>query len=127
MPINACSINGFTIDARRCRDKFQDLIPILHPPVTSTNPSSNGGWTQKRPPSYYRGINPPTWDDKQVPTPTELDRVIVTVEIFGKKGSDEQQIVPRLDLVTVTDIHVESGSVGVNIENFQVTNDADTV
>jgi hypothetical protein len=124
MSINACSINGFTIDARRCRDKFHDLIPILHPPTTT--PTSNGGWTQKRPPEHYRGINPPRWDDKQVPTPTELDRVTVTVEIFGMKGSDEQQIVPRLDLVTVTDIHIENGDVDVHIDNFQVTIHADT-
>ena len=124
MSINACSINSFTIDARRCRDKFQDLIPILHPPKAKK--VSNGGWRQDRPPEYYRGINPPNWNDQQVPTPTELDRVSVTVEILGMKGTDTQDIVARLDLVTVTDIHISSETVDVNIENFRVTHDADT-
>ncbi len=119
MSINACSINSFTIDARRCRDKFQDLIPILHPPAAKK--VSNGGWTQQRPPANYRGINPPRWDDKQTPPPTELDRVSVTVEVMGLKGTDTQDIVQRMDLVTVTDIHIEGTEVVVNITNLQVT------
>jgi hypothetical protein len=119
MAINACSINGFTIDARRCRDKFADLIPILRPPVGGGGGQPNG-WAQQRPPAYYRGINPPRWDPPIAPRDTEQERVTVTAEIFGVSGTDTQSVVARPDLVTVTDIHIVSTEIGVNILNLKV-------
>jgi hypothetical protein len=116
MAINACSINGFTIDARRCRDKFADLIPILRP----THGAQPNGWTQGRPPAYYRGINPPRWEPPPAPRDTEQEIVTVTAKIFGLDGTDTQSIVGRLDLVTVTDIHIVGTEVGVNILNLKV-------
>lgn len=120
MSINACSINSFTIDAGKCRSRFQDLVTILHPARPTSPKVSNGGWTQQRPPRIYHGINAPRWDDEQVPNFTELDRVTVSVSVFGIEGSDTQQIQARPDLVTVTDIEIISAAIDVNITDLQV-------
>lgn len=122
MAINACSVNGFTIDAGRCRNKFAALIPILHP-TTSAPKVSNGGWAKARPPANYRGINAPRWERDEVPreVPTELERITVTASFDGRTGTDTQQITSRPDLVTVTDIRIEAGEVSVNIANLQIT------
>ena len=122
MAINACSINSFTIDAGRCRNKFADLIPILHSTITTGSPFL--GWVdpakiQSKQRIAQRWIPPeaPRFD------PVENDKMTVAVEIFGLTGSDTQAVMARQDLVTITDIFIEPTTLGVNIMNFKVTQD----
>lgn len=117
MAINAQSINRFTINGRRlnCADKFAALVPILHPVNPPSIGASNGGW--KVPPQPARWT-PPNVPDYAVPT--ELERIFVTVKFQELSGSDTQEVYPSQDLVTVTDVKIESTIVGVNITDIKI-------
>lgn len=119
MAINGCTIDGFTLHGFKCRDKFASLVPILHPPVTPGTGSV--GWHQQA--AQQR------WTQPEVPKHihTELERITVTATFQALFGSATQEITPRLDLVTVTDIHVNPVSVSVNIENLKVNQDAKSI
>lgn len=115
MAINACTINSFTIDARRCRDKFADLIPILHPPVTtgggfngwvSAQVAASRAAAQAREAAAQRQQQ--RWQQPEAPRyePTELEQITVTAKFMELSGTDTQKVVARPDLVTVTDIHI---------------------
>jgi hypothetical protein len=103
MAINACSIDGFTLHGRRCANKFAALIPILHPGAIKTG--NGGGWFQ----SPIGHSQRERWKEPELPKnlPTELDQVTVTSIFQTLAGTDTQDVSnSRLDLVTVTDIHV---------------------
>lgn len=111
MALNACTTNGFTLNAMACRQKFKQLVPILHPPVL------HGGWFQGQghSPSRQR------WEQPEVPKnlTTELERITITASFQGVAGTATQEITARLDLVTVTDIHVNPISISVNINDLR--------
>lgn len=111
MSINSCTIDSFAIDAL-CGGRRQVIIDGLTRekyPV-NTPGASNGGWRSDRAPAFQQPqINRPRWDPPEAPReqPTELERIIVTAQIFGVEGTDTQAVIARQDLVTVTDIHIE--------------------
>lgn len=132
MAINACTINGFTINSRSCRNKFDDLVIILHPPVVvnGTNPRVlRDGYAIPRPFDFEQPEERPTWTFEQ-------PYISVSVEFLGTIGEqtlDSTQ--PQLDFVSVTNLTVVSASapsnaevsypdvdseVTVNIEDFKV-------
>ena len=102
MSINGCSINGFTLDARRCRDKFADLLPIFRPPVL---PSIGGN------PRVLRDTftMPRQFEIEDQPVLTfEQPIVSVTVEFYGTSGTDTQDVsAASVDFVTVTGLEVQ--------------------
>jgi hypothetical protein len=121
MAINGCTIDGFTLHGFKCRDKFSALIPILHPAVQPSKGAGQGGWFQ----GQGHAASRQRWEQPEVPKnlPTELERITITASFQGVLGTATQEITPRLDLVTVTDIHVNPIMVSVNIENFSVHQD----
>lgn len=128
MSINYCTLASTTLDSfcgNRRAIVLDRLIDELRPPVV--NGPGGPGWVQR--PTIKPQVKPaqrPYWQPTEVPRelPTELERITVTAEFMGLNGSDTQAITARPDLVTVTDIHIELTLVGVNIENFKVTQDA---
>lgn len=128
MSINYCTLASSTLDSfcgNRRALVLDRLIDELRPPVTPSVGSV--GWTQ-RPPAkpIVRPAQRPYWQPPEVPRelPTELERITVTAEFLGLSGTDTQAITARPDLVTVTDIHIVPTEVGVNIVDFEVTQDA---
>ena len=127
MAINACTINSFTIDSRRCRNKFADLIPILHPPtVTGTNPRVlRDNYQVPRPFDFEKPEDRPTWTFEQ-------PFISVTVEFDGVTGEqtlDNSQ--SQLDFVSITNFSMQAATdlpasaetdeqVTVNISDFKV-------
>ncbi len=101
MAINACTIDGFTLNGRNCRDKFAILIPILRPPVVPVE-----------------GTNPRVLRDTfRMPRQFELEDdkiltfeqpiVTVTVEFYGSTGSETQDVMAaNADFVTVTGLEI---------------------
>ncbi len=101
MAINACTIDGFTLNGRNCRDKFAILIPILRPPVVPVE-----------------GTNPRVLRDTfRMPRQFELEDdkiltfeqpiVTVTVEFYGSTGSETQDVMAaNADFVTVSGLEI---------------------
>lgn len=113
MAINACSINAFTIDGWRCRNRFYDLAAILHP-VVGTNPRVLRDTYQQRPFEIE--------DEKQ--QVFEQPIVTVSVEFYGASNSESQDVsVQQLDFVTVTDFKVKginsASNISVSISDFR--------
>ena len=125
MSINFCTLTSSSVDSfcgNRRAIVLQNLIDEFRPPRPAGTGASNGGWTQGRPPANYNQVNRPRWEPPEAPRyePTELDRITVTAEFLSLKGTDTQSVENRLDLVTVTDIHINPTVVDVNIENLKV-------
>jgi hypothetical protein len=124
MAINACTINDFTIDGRRCSDKFSRLIPILHPPtVVGTNPRVlRDNYQVPRPFDFEKPDERPTWTFEQ-------PFITVTVELDGVTGNQTLDVsAPQLDFVTVTNFSIHAAGqvteqeelITVNITDFKV-------
>jgi hypothetical protein len=125
MALNACSINGFTLNSRRCADRFAALVPILHPtlpPLTSIQGTSNQSMRQ----GVHRDLER-RWEienDERAPLTFEQPQVTVSVEIFGFSGTDTQEVSSaNVDFVTVHDLVVTAsmpdGEITVNIPDFR--------
>jgi len=122
MSINYCTIAATTVDTfcgNRRALVLARLIPELHP-ITPPNPQpGNGshgsvapGWSNYRP-------QPQRWEPPVIST--ERDRIVVKAEFQDLRGEDQQDIENRLDIVFVTNLHVEQQSaVSVNISNIKV-------
>lgn len=114
MAINACTINSFTIDGGRCRNRFNGLVNILHP-IVGTNPRVlRDNYPQHRPFEIE--------DEKQLTF--EQPIVTVSVEFYGSSGTETQDIsTAQLDFVTVTDFKVEginnASDISVSISDFK--------
>lgn len=118
MAINACQINGFTLNGKKCRDMFAVLIPILRPPV---------------PPITTTGTNPRVLRDTlRIPRQFELedDKVLtfeqpivtVTVEFYGSTGSETQDVsAVNADFVTVTGLEIAETPVPVSDSEMPIT------
>lgn len=116
MAINACTIDGFTINSRRCANKFAALIPILHPLAPIQNGVGN--------PRVHRDtFVPPREEQERFDTQFQFEQPIVTVsaEIFGFSGSDTQDVsAAQVDFVSVTEFRVQDDEqVLVNITEFR--------
>ena len=103
MAINACTIDGFTINGRFCRDKFAILIPILRPPippvpVEGTNPRVLRD-TFTLPPRFE-------FEDKPV---LNFEQPFITVEVVFDGVTHTQQIdnAPQMHFVTVTGLQID--------------------
>jgi hypothetical protein len=122
MALNACSINGFTLNSRRCADKFAALVPILHPPIPPIVASSGGNPRVLRDTFQFQ---PREYEIEDRPTLTfEQPQVTVTVEIFGFSGTDTQDVsAANADFVSVHDFTVQAempdGTIDVNIHDFR--------
>jgi hypothetical protein len=120
MSINACSINSFTIDARRCRSKFNDLVSILHPEITKK--ASNGGWRIEQTPQYYQNKNLYQDREHNVKVPElELDTVTVSISILGVTGTETCSIINKMDYVSVNNLKAAEDDFSVNITNLRVS------
>ncbi len=110
MAINACSINSFTINAGRCRNKFSELSEILHPvstPVVGTNPRVLR--------DTFNFARPFEIEDQHVFT-FEQPIVTVTVEMFGVSSSETQDVsAAQVDFVSVTGFEVSSDPINDTI------------
>jgi hypothetical protein len=112
MAINACSIAGFTIAGKSCRDKFPDLIPLMH--------RGAGGGTSQSVKWLHLKQQQERERLEQAARPTELERIIVSASFQDLRGDDAQDVKPSNDLVTVSDIFVTGTTVDVNIDSFKI-------
>ena len=100
--INACSINGFTINGKKCSDKFAELIPIFRPPEPV---ATVGGSPRVLRDTFVR----PNYDIDDTQRIYEQPFVTVIVELLGKTGSETQNVSgPSVDFVTVTNLKIEA-------------------
>jgi hypothetical protein len=122
MALNQCSINGFTLNSRRCADRFAALVPILHPtlpPLVST-----GGGNPRVLRDTFRFDQRPYEIEDDRKLTFEQPQVTVSVEIFGFSGTDTQEVAgTNVDFVTVHDLVVTAsmpdGEITVNIPDFR--------
>lgn len=108
MAINACTIDGFTLNGKFCRDKFAVLIPIFRPPVVpveGTNPRVLRN-TFEMPRRFEI-------EDEKVLT-FEQPIVTVSVEFYGAIGTETQDVsASNADFVTVTGLEIAETPVPV--------------
>jgi hypothetical protein len=110
MPINACTIDSYTIDSLACRGRRQVIIDNLLKKKTAGPGMPRPGWVRPvRPADLFKPI-----------VPTELNRILVQVNVFGLYGEEGQDVYPDYNLVTVTDIEIEPTAVSVNINGFRI-------
>lgn len=118
MSINYCTISSSAVDSfcgNRRAIVLARLINELRPPVPQTNVIRGGGPTPK-----FQQVRHDRWEQPVINPPTELDRITVSAEFLGLKGSAFQDVDNRLDLVFITDIEIEPTTVGVNISDLKV-------
>lgn len=123
MAINACTINGFTLHARRCASQWERLIPVLHP----FPPGGDGGAGGAAAGNKYAKVPqyaPYEIDDRPDLT-FEQPFITVSVEILGFSGVDTQEVSAMdTDFVSVSDFSVGEKEliqqVGVNITNLRI-------
>ncbi len=109
MAINACSINGFTINGRRCSTNIAALIEQLHP-----TPAISGSARRER----Y--IHQPIEQDERPQLVYEQPIVSVTVEILGFTGTDTQDVsTASAELVTVSNFEFDAISITITDINFE--------
>lgn len=114
MSINFCTLTNSSVDSfcgNRRAIVLQNLIDELRPPA----PVVSGGNPQAK---WINAQAPRKWEPPALPT--ELERITVSARFQELSGSSTQEIKPQLELVTVTDIHVQPTKVEVNIENLKV-------
>lgn len=124
MALNACSINGFTVNTRRCASHFNRLVPILHPAVL---PNPVGG------PRVYRDTAREAikydrpFEIEDTPNLTfEQPIVSVSAEILGFSGTDTQDVsAVQVDFVSVSDLmvadkEIDDALIGVNIFDLRI-------
>lgn len=100
--INKCSINAFCADRRSL--VFDRLVLEAHP-IQPPLPSYGGhGSTAVRNPIYYDRPQ----EIPRVYEPIEQPFIVVTVDIFGKRGSQTIELSSQQDFVTVTNISFET-------------------
>lgn len=110
MAINACTIDGFTLHGKFCRDKFAILIPILRPPVVpveGTNPRVLRDTFQYPP-------RPFEFEDKPV---LNFEQPFITVEVEFDGVTHTQQIdnAPQMHFVTVTGLQIDVAPASLNL------------
>lgn len=127
MSINYCTISGSSIDSfcsGRRTIVLNRLITELHPqpvPLPNINSIRGGG------PTLRFQHQSRQWEQPTIVLPTELDRVTVSVTASFSmggapvlSGTDFQDIMQQLDLVTVTNIEIEPVTISVNISSLKV-------
>ena len=116
MSINYCTISSSSVDSfcgNRRAIVLDRLIRELRPPVPATNKGGNPAHVRAPIPQISRRREE-QWEPPTV-VPTELDRIVVSVNFNGITGVAEQEVDGRLDLVYVTELKVEHVEVSVNI------------
>jgi hypothetical protein len=110
MAINACTIDGFTLHGRNCRDKFATLIPILHPPVPVV---ATGGNPRVLRDSF---VMPPQFEFEDRPT-LNFEQPWVTVEVVFDGVTHTQQLDngPQMHFVTVTGLQIDVPPASLNL------------
>lgn len=115
MAINTCTINGFTIHGRNCRDKFASLVPILHPPVITS--------TVKSSPRVLRDsfVPPPRFEFEDKPV-LSFEQPWITVEVVLDGVTHSQQLdnKPQMHFVTVTGLEITRPAVTTTEEQDTV-------
>lgn len=115
MAINACTIDGFTINSKSCADKFAVLIPILHP-TTPPPPGPEGGFGIGRRPQAQQALQRPYEIEDREPLVFEQPDITVTAEFMEFTGSDTQSVNSnQLDFVTITNFEVDEAEAAVPI------------
>lgn len=117
MSINYCTISNSSVDSfcgNRRAIVLDRLIRELRPPVPTVNSAGNSAYVRTPIPQIPRRREDERWEPPTV-APTELDRIVVSVNFNGITGVAEQEVDGRLDLVYVTELKVEHVEVSVNI------------
>ena len=124
MALNACSINGFTVNTRRCASHFNRLVPILHPAVP---PNSVGGPRVLRDTAREALKYDRPFEIEDTPNLTfEQPIVSVSAEILGFSGTDTQDVSGvQVDFVSVSDLmvadqEIDDALIGVNIVDLRI-------
>jgi len=133
MSLNACTLNGFTLNSRRCVNKFLVLVDILHPLVPPV-PQTPGGGNPRVLRDVFADVPRPFEFDDRVPFTFEQPQITVDVEMFGLTGSQTLDNLPQADFVTVTGLTIAAaaavevldlilpgdGDVSVNISDITI-------
>jgi hypothetical protein len=115
--VNLTSIDGCTINGRSTSKNIvinRLLSQIVH--RTSRSAGGGAGPTRER-----QWLKPPDRGDRDVKQPTELDGIVVTVQLQDLIGTAMQQVSTAFDLVYVTDLMIEPTELIVNIEDLEIT------
>lgn len=101
MAINACTIDGFTLHGRRCRDKFTALIPILHPPTPTGAVRGS--------PRVLRDTYAPQFEFEEKPMLT-FEQPFITVQVIfdGVEYSQQLNSSDQLHFVTITGLQISA-------------------
>lgn len=148
MSINYCTIGTNTVDGFCGTQRAKVLALLLaekydnvQPPAPSPAPPPGGGgggisygpstpilpgttispgWPPNQNVPIYRPYDSRPDIDQNVP-PIEQPFITVTVELYGKVGSETQEMSARLDFVVVTDLEINSETaVSVNISEMEI-------
>jgi hypothetical protein len=113
MPINACSINGFTINGIRCSSRYSHIIP----PILEEDAK----------PFSIPQLIPQRWkgEEIEVESPIETSAINVTIEFNGIKGSVTHDVDKYNPTVFVTGLTMTLASSNVTIENLVINKKAD--
>jgi len=138
MAINYCTVSGSTINTFCSPQRaavLARLIAVLHPSIEppilrpahvggggglAGNPVRNAPANQQRYANYQQS---PRWEPPVISP--ESDRIIVTAKFQNLSGTDQQDVLQRLDIVYVTNLRVEAVTVDVNINNLTVNHSLD--
>lgn len=111
MSLNSCTLNGFTLNSRRCVNKFLVLVDILHPPLPPVPPASQTpGGSPRVLRDVFADVPRPFEFDDRVPFTFEQPQITVDVEMFGLTGSQTLDNLPQADFVTVTGLTITAAS-----------------
>ena len=121
MALNACTINGFTLNGRRCSTRFSALVDVLHPPTPIVSTGGNPRVLR----DTVRYERP--FEIEDTPNLTfEQPIVSVAVEILGFSGTDTQDVSGvQVDFVSVSDLmvtgqEIDDALIGVNISDLRI-------
>ena len=97
MALNACTIDGFTLHGKFCRDKFATLVPILHPSFAPGNPRVLRD--DRMPPPFE-------FEDRPVLN-FEQPWITVSIEFAGEIHTQQLENTPQSDFVAVTSLRID--------------------
>jgi len=124
MPLNACTIDGFTLHGKNCRNKFATLVPILHPPVPPVAIVGGNGRVLRD------GFNIPRPFDFEEERPTlvyEQPQITVTVKFDGITAAQTLDNAPQLDFVSIAGFSIKTATLDTGIIFYTDVEDEVTV
>ncbi|MEM2159605.1 MAG: hypothetical protein QXN55_01470 [Candidatus Nitrosotenuis sp.] len=108
MPINSCSINGFTINGVRCSSRYAHIVPI--PTEENAKPRS----IPQLIPNRWKG------EEIEVESPIETSAINVAIEFNGIKGSVTHDVDKFSPTVFVTGLTMSVVNAEVAIDSLAI-------